>query len=151
MEHQKWLKKGNYCWKVAWNDWNWNEGTEGLAWVNTKYADPNDDYPDMQLQFIAGSTVSDGGRTLRYNDGLKQSVWESYYEPISYADSWQPIPIVLRPRSKGRLLLKSTDPYDKPFIYSNYFQDEHDLKVMIEGNSFHTIIVNDCKLWFNSM
>lgn len=108
-------------------------GTEGLAWVNTKYADPNDDYPDMQLQFIAGSTVSDGGRTLRYNDGLTDAVWDKYYEPISYADSWQPIPIVLRPRSRGRIMLKTTDPYDKPLIYANYFQDEHDLKVMIEG------------------
>nr|CAH0111320.1 unnamed protein product [Daphnia galeata] len=113
--------------------WTALSGTEGLAWVNTKYADPNDDFPDMQLQFIAGSPISDGGKTLRHNDGIRDDVWDEYYEPISLEDSWQPIPIVLRPRSKGYIHLRSSDPYDKPLIYANYFQDEHDLKVMIEG------------------
>ena len=41
--------------------------------------------------------------------------------------------MVLRPRSIGYLLLRSADPYDKPLIYANYFKDEYDLKVMIEG------------------
>uniref|UniRef100_A0A0P5GQM6 Glucose dehydrogenase (FAD, quinone) n=1 Tax=Daphnia magna TaxID=35525 RepID=A0A0P5GQM6_9CRUS len=108
-------------------------GTEGLAWVKTKYADPNDDYPDMQLQFIAGSPIADGGVTLKVNDNIKDSVWKEYYEPIAYRDSWQPIPIVLRPKSKGYLLLRSSDPYDKPLLYANYFKEEHDMKVMIEG------------------
>ena len=108
-------------------------GTEGLAWVNTKYANPGDDFPDMQLQFIAGCVVSDGGLTLRHNDGIKDDVWDKYYKPIAYADCWQPIPVVLRPRSRGFLTLRSADPYDKPLIYANYFKDEHDLKVMIEG------------------
>ena len=59
--------------------------------------------------------------------------WKEYYEPIAYRDSWQPIPIVLRPYSKGYLHLRSSDPYDKPLIYANYFTDERDIKVMIEG------------------
>jgi hypothetical protein len=33
-----------------------------------------DDYPDMQLQFIAGSGVSDGGLSLKNNDNVKDSV-----------------------------------------------------------------------------
>ena len=61
------------------------------------------------------------------------SSWNDYYAPLNYRDSWQPIPIVVRPRSKGYLLLRSSDPYEKPLIYANYFQDEYDLKVMIEG------------------
>ena len=85
------------------------------------------------MQFIAGSPVSDGGKNLRKNDGVRDDVWEEYYKPISLEDSWQPIPIVVRPRSKGYILLRSSDPYDKPLIYANYFQDEYDLKVMIEG------------------
>jgi glucose dehydrogenase (acceptor) len=31
------------------------------------------------------------------------------------------------------LHLRSSDPYDKPLIYANYFTDERDIKVMIEG------------------
>jgi len=32
------------------------------------------DWPDLQLQFVAGSVISDSGVKLRYNDGLKDSV-----------------------------------------------------------------------------
>lgn len=35
-------------------------GVEGLAWVKTKYADPKDDWPDVQYHFASGSDVSDG-------------------------------------------------------------------------------------------
>ncbi len=35
----------------------------------------SDDFPDMQLQFIAGSVVSDGGVSLRVNDNVKDSVY----------------------------------------------------------------------------
>lgn len=32
------------------------------------------DWPDLQLQFVAGTVISDSGVKLRYNDGLKDSV-----------------------------------------------------------------------------
>lgn len=35
-------------------------GVEALAFINTKYADPNDDWPDVQFHFAPGSDVSDG-------------------------------------------------------------------------------------------
>lgn len=35
-------------------------GVEGLAWVNTKYANASDDWPDVQYHFASGSDVSDG-------------------------------------------------------------------------------------------
>jgi hypothetical protein len=33
-----------------------------------------DDWPDIQLQFIAGSSISDDGTNIRKNDGIKDSV-----------------------------------------------------------------------------
>jgi glucose dehydrogenase (acceptor) len=39
----------------------------------------------------------------------------------------------LRPKSKGYILLRSSDPYAKPLIYANYFTHPDDIKVMIEG------------------
>lgn len=35
-------------------------GVEALAWVNSKYANASDDWPDIQFHFAAGSDVSDG-------------------------------------------------------------------------------------------
>ena len=36
-------------------------GCEGVAWVNTKYADPNDDWPDIEFHFLSGTPASDDG------------------------------------------------------------------------------------------
>lgn len=38
----------------------------------------------------------------------------------------------LRPRSRGRLLLRSTDPLTPPRIHANYLSHEYDRKMMIE-------------------
>ena len=35
-------------------------GVEALAWVNSKYANSSDDWPDIQFHFAAGSDISDG-------------------------------------------------------------------------------------------
>ena len=41
--------------------------------------------------------------------------------------------MLLHPKSKGYLKLKSNSPYDWPKFYANYFQDEHDLNTLVEG------------------
>ena len=108
-------------------------GVEGLGWFKTKYADPNDDWPDIQFHFVAGSPISDGGEKIRYNAGVTDKVWNDYYQPIAFKDSWQVTPMLLRPRSAGTVRLRSTDPYDKPVIDPNYLSDDQDLKVLVEG------------------
>ena len=35
-------------------------GVECLAWVNSKYANFSEDWPDLQLHFGPGSDISDG-------------------------------------------------------------------------------------------
>ncbi len=37
----------------------------------------------------------------------------------------------VQPHSEGELRLKSADPFDYPTINANYFNDPHDMKVMI--------------------
>lgn len=39
----------------------------------------------------------------------------------------------LRPRSKGRVLLKSRNPFDSPLFFPNYFADPRDVKNIVEG------------------
>ncbi|XP_063362186.1 ecdysone oxidase-like [Cydia amplana] len=38
-----------------------------------------------------------------------------------------------RPHSKGRIMLRSTNPGDFPKIYSKYFSDEHDMKIYVSN------------------
>ena len=122
-------------------DYTMNGGTglstlgsvEGLAWVKTKYADPNDDWPDVQFHFAAGSDVSDAGRYVRKGHGIRDDVWDEYFKPISETDTFSIVPVYLRPKSEGYIRLKSANPYDKPIIDPNYYDHPDDIKVMIEG------------------
>lgn len=45
-------------------------------------------------------------------------------------------PAVLHPKSRGYITLKSTDPLDAPKIFANYLDEDHDIKVLVEGIRF---------------
>lgn len=108
-------------------------GVEGLAFVNTKYANASDDFPDIELHFISGSTNSDGGRQIRKAHGLTEKFYNAVFGPINNKDTWSVIPMLLRPRSKGVIKLRSKNPFDYPMIYPNYFKDNFDMATLIEG------------------
>lgn len=108
-------------------------GVEGLAFVNTKYANASDDYPDIEFHFISGSTNSDGGAQLKKAHGLRDDFYERVFAPLHDRDVWSVIPMLLRPRSRGAIRLRSRKPSDYPLIYPNYFKDDFDMKTLIEG------------------
>ncbi|XP_026466570.1 glucose dehydrogenase [FAD, quinone] [Ctenocephalides felis] len=108
-------------------------GVEGLAFVNTKYANTSMDNPDIEFHFISGSTNSDGGGQLKKAHGLTDAFYEKAFAPINNMDTWSVIPVLLRPKSRGSIKLRSANPYDYPYIYPNYFSDEQDIKTLVEG------------------
>lgn len=46
------------------------------------------------------------------------------------------IPLLLRPRSRGRIMLSSSDPMEYPIIHANYFDDPHDLDILVVIKNF---------------
>jgi len=41
--------------------------------------------------------------------------------------------MLLRPKSKGWIRLRNSNPYEKPIIHANYFSHPNDLEVLVEG------------------
>jgi len=108
-------------------------GVEGIAFINTKYANASLDFPDIELHFVSGSTNSDGGRKLRKVHGLTKKFYDAVFGPINDKDTWSVIPMLLRPKSRGVIKLRSKNPYDYPLIYPNYFKETEDIATLIEG------------------
>ncbi|KAL0130235.1 hypothetical protein PUN28_002074 [Cardiocondyla obscurior] len=108
-------------------------GVEGIAFVNTKYANASMDFPDIELHFIAGSTNSDGGTQLKKIHGLTNQFYEATFGPINDKDTWSVLPMLLRPKSRGIIKLRSKNPFDYPLIYTNYFKEPEDIAILIEG------------------
>jgi choline dehydrogenase len=55
------------------------------------------------------------------------------YKPYIGTESFSIYPTLLRPKSKGWIKLKSRDPYEPPLIEPNFFDDEYDMEVLMEG------------------
>lgn len=94
------------------------------ARINSRYADPSGSFPDLQIFF--------GG----YNANCAKS--GEVNAPIDPKNPDLPrdftiSPVVLHPKSRGHIALKSNDPLDPPLIYANYLSDPEDVATLVEG------------------
>ena len=72
--------------------------------------------PDLQLYFLPMlSVVTPAGAAIAPFDGISLGA-----SP-------------LRPKSRGRIEIKSADPFAKPAIHANYFDDPEDLEMLVAG------------------
>ncbi|XP_046979490.1 glucose dehydrogenase [FAD, quinone]-like [Schistocerca americana] len=108
-------------------------GLEAIAFVKTPLANASADWPDIQFHFAPASINSDGGARVRKVLGLTERVYDAVYRPIANRDAFSILPLLLRPRSRGRVRLRSADPRHYPLIDANYFADPHDVATLVEG------------------
>ncbi|KAL0129819.1 hypothetical protein PUN28_001817 [Cardiocondyla obscurior] len=102
----------------------------GTAFVNTKYAEEID-YPDIQLIF---SPFSESGTLSANIYGVESNTVLALYKNITdNVHAFGITPILLRPRSKGFIKLKSNNPTEAPVIVPNYFKDLQDLRILVES------------------
>ncbi|XP_065201436.1 glucose dehydrogenase [FAD, quinone]-like [Planococcus citri] len=104
---------------------------EAIAFLETRLHPEEKDYPDMELLFVGGSYVSNPFNKMAF--GLSEELWQAVYEPLQDKDMWTVFPMIMRPKSRGRIKLRSADPFDKPVIHPNYFSAEEDLDTMVRG------------------
>ena len=69
----------------------------------------------------------------------------SQFAPNKFRSGFRIVPINLRPRSRGRVLLRSRNPFQDPAIQLRLFSDPWDLAVLREGGLIADK-VRDCVL-----
>lgn len=107
-------------------------GCEAIAFIDTENSESADDYPDMELLKLAGGVASDP--ILQRNFGIRDDIFYEMFDVPRLADSsFMVFPMVLRPKSRGRIKLRSKNPFDYPIILPNYFSDPYDLKIAVRG------------------
>jgi choline dehydrogenase len=79
-------------------------------------SDPAEPIPDLQLQFAAI-------RMQPHGHGLFTPMKSGYVLHVCH----------LRPKSRGRITLRSNDPFAPPRIEANYFDDETELDALVKG------------------
>ncbi|KAJ8885273.1 hypothetical protein PR048_011470 [Dryococelus australis] len=108
-------------------------GIEGVAFLNTKYANKSGLWPDIQFHFAPSSVNSDGGEQIRKILGLRDRIYNTMYKPLVNSETWTILPLLLRPKSRGRIFLRSRNSSHYPLIEPNYFAHKQDIQTLIEG------------------
>ncbi|KAB0802554.1 hypothetical protein PPYR_04740 [Photinus pyralis] len=92
--------------------------------INSKFADPSGNHPDLQFFFsgyLANCAASGSYHTAQ--DPKQPNA------PRTITMS----PVVLHPKSRGRIGLSSKDPLEPPLIYANYLTEQEDIVPLVEG------------------
>ncbi|CAG9861253.1 unnamed protein product [Phyllotreta striolata] len=106
-------------------------GCEVLVFHDFTNPDDPDGYPEIELLYEAGSIVSD--RTFQKNFGITDEIYDVVYRPIEHRDTFMVLPMLMRPKSKGKVMLKNANYKSKPLIYPNYYAYKEDMDVMLKG------------------
>jgi len=89
-------------------------------------------WPDLQLNLVALTLMTDGGRIYKPSLNLKDSYFK-HFQSLRGKQGFSLYPILHHPRSRGEILLRSTNPYHHPIIRPNFFDDPLDVATLIEG------------------
>jgi len=87
-----------------------NVGEAG-GFVKTSTSCPT---PDVQYHFAPGYFIEHGFQQIKEH-------------------AYSVIPTLIRPNSRGRITLRSSNPLDAPLIHANYFADPCDTLAVVEG------------------
>lgn len=102
-----------------------------MGFVKTKYENLDDDWPDIQYFMTSYADNTDGGLFGKKAGGLTDEFYSAVYEELLYKDAFNIITLLLRPKSRGRILLKDKHPNSHVLIYPNYYDDPQDMRVMV--------------------
>jgi choline dehydrogenase-like flavoprotein len=104
---------------------------EVVAFKNTENREES---PDVGIVFSTASLASDR-YGLKTSMRLKDDIYNFVYRPLEYVanDQWTSYIVLLKPKSKGYLRLKSKNPFNWPKIYTNSLMEDEDVAKIIKG------------------
>ncbi|XP_063833151.1 glucose dehydrogenase [FAD, quinone] [Ostrinia nubilalis] len=108
-------------------------GLEVVAFINTKYANATDDWPDIEFMMTSCSTPSDGGTQVKRAHSLTDDFYNEVFAEINNQDVFGIFPMMLRPKSRGFIKLRSKNPLEYPIMVHNYLTHPDDVGVLREG------------------
>lgn len=120
-------------------------GLDLMGFVNV--SDRTATYPDIQYDFghfPRWNVVKAGSLNTAFN--IIDEVIQDVQKQILETDIIVSGTILLRPKSKGVLKLRSTDPADPVKIYANYLAEDEDLQTLLKSVDFIKSLLNTKEL-----
>lgn len=104
---------------------------EALSFMDVDNPTNISSFPNIELLFISSSLISGGG--FYQNVGISEEFWNSISIDIKGKNSWTVFPMLMRPKSRGKILLTDNKATSKPRIIPNYLNDPEDVRIIVKG------------------
>ena len=100
-------------------------GLEGTAFINTDKSETRNHYPDIQIHMY--SALFERKYLLQNQDLIKGLFPDNIVNGVTF------LPIILHPKSRGSVALKSTNPLEYPAIDPKYLTNREDVNTLIRA------------------
>lgn len=110
---------------------------ESIANIRLRHQPSHIKYPLLQLHIVSNPDAYQA-----HHLSIKQEVWEELHDDDVPREGFTIFPVLLHPRSRGTIRLRSTDPNDPPLIDPRYLADDVDIKILAEGYQFIRRLIN---------
>ncbi|XP_076165460.1 glucose dehydrogenase [FAD, quinone] [Ptiloglossa arizonensis] len=111
-------------------------GVEVLGTFHSSFQKNKSDVPDLQIMVMPLGLSKDNGIVLRKAMGISDKIYTEYFAPIVFKNTVTIAPVLLHPKSKGEIKLRSSDPSDPPLIDPKYLSNKDDIAILIDGLQF---------------
>lgn len=105
-------------------------GCEGIAFLDVDNPKNRDGLPNMELLSLVTSIYTT--KATVDNFGLNEEIRDRF-SWFQHTNSWGMFPMILQPKSRGWIRLKSKDASVKPRIMANYMSHPDDVRVLVKG------------------
>ncbi|XP_015435962.1 PREDICTED: glucose dehydrogenase [FAD, quinone]-like [Dufourea novaeangliae] len=91
------------------------------------------DVPDIELVLGISALTGDTSGSYRGLLGLSDQFYKKVFSGYEGLDAFSIVPVLLHPKSRGRVSLRTSNPFDPPVFDINYYDHEDDLRTMVRG------------------
>jgi len=103
-------------------------GNEGVFFYDTQNPNSKTGVPDIEIHLSTVSPIPE--EKVR---GFRQDVYDAIYKKTENRIAWAIQPILMHPKSRGKIELRSANPHDKVKLFPNYLSDPYDMKMILKG------------------
>lgn len=108
-----------------------SNGAEALGYIKSPLA--TDNKADVELICIPISPGADGGMVFRRSLSVSDETYIKGWRKINFREGFTISPVVMYPKSRGTVRLRSRYFEDPPVIDGNFFAHPYDVRMIIEG------------------
>ncbi|KAG7154317.1 Choline dehydrogenase-like [Homarus americanus] len=122
-------------------------GGKTSAWVAVGDLSKEDpDWPNLQCHIITPAMFYDRGFLNPELTNMDPRKFTDYYRPLYGKQGFTMECHIMRPKSRGSLTLRSSDPQQLPVIDPNFLSHRDDLKTLVNGIKFVLAVGNTSAL-----